>query len=237
MVLFLESSKKSAFRGCWEGSLRPILTFENEHRRITMAWTCYTCGTKISNKEDTCPKCGGNTAAPQSFYIHWIFGGMLFFLVAYVVGAFVGGTLVEVYVSPSESEILKKAKVKEGEEKPDSIMKLKPEVLKAAKEAAINKAKAKMSPVLRNLIQWFLPMILFFVFGALVGFVSDGKTIWEAAIGSILGQVGGFLLLHYVFDVGIGWLNMGIGIVPGFGLAMLGAWFGEAWQDRRERAV
>ena len=202
-----------------------------------MAWSCYSCGTKNSNKEDTCSNCGGNVAAPRSFYVHWIFGGMIFFLVAYVVGAFVGGTLVEVVVSPDEAEILKMAKVEEGEEKPDTTMKLKPEVLKAAKEAAINKAKKNMSPVLKNLLRWFIPIILFFIFGALVGFVSDGKTIWEAAIGSILGQLGGFLLLHYVFGSSIGWLSLGVGIVPGFGLAMIGAWLGEAWQDARERAV
>ncbi len=200
-----------------------------------MPWKCYSCETKNPNSRDECKNCGGNVAAPRSFYIHWVFGGGIFFLVTYLVGIFVGGTLVEVAVAPADAEVFAIAKAKGATA--SSILELKPEELKAARKAVVAKGKAAMSPLVRNLLLWFLPVILFVVCGAIVGFVSDGKTILEAGFGSVIGQVVGFLLLTYLFNAGGSWMAVIVGIVPGFGLAMLGAWAGEILQDRRERAV
>lgn len=200
-----------------------------------MAWTCYSCGTKNSNKDDTCTKCGGNVAAPRSFYIHWIFGGAAFFFITYVTGVFIGGTLVEVSVSPEEAEVLAVAKSMGFSAK--SALELKPEEAKAAKKQVTDKARAEMSPVLRNLLYWFIPFLLFIVCGAIVGFVSDGKTILESGIGSAVGQIGGFAVLIYGLGYELSVLTLFVGLVIGFGLAMVGAWLGENLQDRRERAV
>ncbi|MCP4604104.1 MAG: hypothetical protein GY847_26875 [Proteobacteria bacterium] len=200
-----------------------------------MSWTCYSCGTKNPNKADACENCGGNVAAPRSFYVHWIFGGAAFFFVTYLIGAFLGGTLVEVKVAPTDAQVLATAKAQGVTAK--TMLDLKPEESKAAKSAVVAKAKADTSPIVMNLIYWFLPFILFIVCGAVVGFVSDGKTIIEAGIGSVIGQIGGSLLLSYAFETDIGWITLIIGLVIGCGLAVLGAWLGEAFQDRRERAV
>ncbi len=201
-----------------------------------MAWACYSCGTKNSNSLDACQKCGGNVAAPRNFYLHWVFGGAAFFLITYLLGVFVGGVLVEISVAPEENAVYDTAKKMGLGVGANSAMELKPDEAKAAKEKLIAKGKERMPPVKRHLLQWFLPAILFIGCGILVGFVSDGKTIIEAGFGSVVGQVLGFVLLVYGFSSDLNWLAVVIGVVPGFGLAMVGAWLGEIWQDRRERA-
>ncbi len=198
-----------------------------------MPWKCYNCGTKNLNSEDACSNCGGNVAAPKSFYIHWVFGGAAFFLVVYIIGVFVGGTLVELAAAPTEADVLAAAKA--ADPKVENIKTLKPEALDKAEAAALAKTKSEMSPIFKQLTFWFLPFILFMVCGVIVGFVSDGKTIIEAAIGSVIGQVGGFMILVYAFSQDMSYLALGIGVLPGFGLAMLGAFFGEILQDRKER--
>ncbi len=200
-----------------------------------MSWICYTCETQNPNNLDACKKCGGNTAAPKNFYLHWVFGGAVFFLVTYLAGIFIGGTLIEVKVAPTDAQILSTAKEQGAEAK--SILELEPEQATAAKKTLIAKAKAETSAIILGLIYWFLPFVLFIVCGVIVGFVSDGKTIIEAGIGSVIGQIGGFLLLVYVFEAETSWIALIVGVVVGCGLAILGSWLGEILQDRRERAI
>jgi hypothetical protein len=200
-----------------------------------MAWTCYTCGTKNSNSADTCKSCGGNTAAPSSFYISWVFGGTVIFLIMYLSGTLIGGTLIEVAAAPTDAKVLAEAKANGATAK--SILTLDADLKKKAKAAVIAKAKAQLSGVLKNVLYWFLPFILFFIGGAVMGFMSDGKTIVEAGIGQAIGQIGGFLIHNYVFDSGISWIALIIGLVVGAVLAVVGAWVGEILQDRRERAT
>jgi hypothetical protein len=198
-----------------------------------MPWRCYSCGTKNPNKSDTCEACGGNVAAPRSFYLHWVLGGAAFFLVTYLVGTFIGGTLVELSVTPDDATILAAARA--NGVKAESAMALKPEEAKEARDAIIAKAKLGMSPAARYFLHWFLPAILFAVCGAIVGFVSDGRTIVEAGLGSIVGQAVGFILMVHAFGHEIGWISLVIGLAVGCGLAVFGAWLGEGLQDRRER--
>jgi hypothetical protein len=203
-----------------------------------MAWKCYSCGTKNPNSADTCSKCGGNVAAPKSFYIGWVIGGGFIFALFYMVGTFAGGVVVAALASPKDPAILAEVNASKKAEDPiaESLSEVKPEQVIAAKAVALDKAKNAMSPVLRAFITWIFPAILFILSGALVGFMSDGKTIIEAGIGAAIGQVGGFLLHVYVFHTGFSWLALAIGIVPGAALAILGAWIGEIMQLRKESA-
>jgi hypothetical protein len=204
-----------------------------------MGWKCYSCGTENSNKEAMCTKCGNTVAAPSSFYVHWIFGAAMFFMVFYLAGTMAGGVLVEAISAPQDEDVLIKGNQlrKEGTSEFKSIMEMNFEEQAAARALAGQEAKSAMSPVLRGLIQWTLPVILFILCGIIVGFVSDGVTIIEAAIGSALGQTLAVVLTLYVFKAdSISWMAFGIGVLPGIGLGALGAWLGEIIQDRKERA-
>lgn len=202
-----------------------------------MAWTCYSCGAKNPDSADTCKSCGGTTAAPRSFYLPWVFGGALFFLITYSVGSIVGATLLEFAASPEEAAIVEEAKVlcAAKEVDFDNLMTLKPSDLAEAKAAAVAKKKAQIPAVLRGLLLWMLPALLFVLCGAIVGFISDGKTIWEAGIGSLLGQIGGFFALKMGLGYDLGWLVLGVGLAVGFGLAVAGAILGEKVQEIKER--
>jgi hypothetical protein len=203
-----------------------------------MAWNCYSCGTKNPNSSDTCSKCGGNVAAPKSFYMGWVFGGGVIFALFYMVGTFAGGVVVAALATPKDDVVLAEVNASKKAEDPiaASLSEVKPEQVTAAKAVALEKGKKAMSPVLRGFITWILPAVLFILSGALVGFMSDGKTIIEAGIGAAVGQIGGFLLHLYVFHTDFSWLALIIGIVPGIGLAILGAWIGEIMQLRKEAA-
>ncbi|HUT77922.1 MAG TPA: hypothetical protein VM285_09565 [Polyangia bacterium] len=203
-----------------------------------MAWTCYSCGIKNTNSADQCVKCGGTVAAPRSFYIQWVFGGAIFFFVVYLAGVLAGGVLVEATVAPESAQILVEVNSNlAGDTKAyPSIEVVEPEKVAGAKAALIARAKAEMSPVVRIMLAWLLPALLFVICGIIVGFVSDGKTVLEAGFGSILGQAGGFAVVEYVIESHLGLLVLGVGVVPGFALAVLGAWLGEIFQDRKERA-
>ncbi len=198
-----------------------------------MSWTCYSCETKNPNSADACSKCGGNVAAPSNFYLQWVFGGAAFFFVTYLAGVFIGGTLVEFKVSPSDPEIFAMAKTQGAEV--GSVMELKPDQAKAAKATLVAKAKAEMSPFMMYFTYWFISFLLFIVCGAIVGFVSDGRTVIEAGLGSVIGQISGFLVLVYGLETEMSWAALIVGLVIGAGLAILGAWLGEAIQERRER--
>jgi len=204
-----------------------------------MTWACYSCGTKNPNSADQCQKCGGTVAAPRSFYVGWIFGGGIFFLVFYLAGTLAGGVLVEFAAAAEDADIVSYANDnrKEDESKIDKIEQLgnEPERFAAAKAAVIERNKAALSKFVKELIYWCLPALLFVICGIIVGFVSDGRTVLEAGLGSVVGQVLGWVLHVFVLDTGMPWLLLAIGIVPGFGLGMLGAWLGEWIQERKER--
>jgi hypothetical protein len=179
-------------------------------------------------------------AAPRSFYAGWIFGGGIFFFVFYMAGTAAGGVFVEFAASAEDKDIIAYANdnMREGDSKIKEILQLgnDPERLAAAKAAVIARNKAAMSDAAKQIIFWVLPALLFIICGAIVGFVSDGRTVLEAGLGSILGQAGGWALLVFRFDAQLSWLVLAIGIVPGIGLGMLGAWLGEWIQERKERA-
>lgn len=204
-----------------------------------MGWKCYSCGTKNPNSADMCQKCGGTVAAPRDFYVGWIFGGAIFFLVFYIAGTMAGGVLVEFAASPEDKDIVAYANDnrKEGESEVEQIEQLgnEPERLAAAKAAVIERNKAAISSVVKALIYWILPVLLFVICGIIVGFVSDGRTVLEAGFGAVVGQGLGWVLHVYVFDTGLSWIVLAAGIVPGFGLGFLGAWLGEWIQERKER--
>jgi hypothetical protein len=93
------------------------------------------------------------------------------------------------------------------------------------------------SEAFRALILRIWPALLFVGCGIIVGFASDGITILEAGLGSILGQ--GLAVSVFVFfldDFPIGWIDFVIGALPGAGLAIFGAWIGEKIQLRKEQA-
>ena len=203
-----------------------------------MAWKCYSCGTKNPNSADTCSKCGGNVAAPKSFYIGWVIGGGFIFALFYLVGTFAGGVVIAAMAAPDDKAVLAQINASKKTEDPIavSLSEVKPEQIIASKAVALEKNTRAMSSVLRGLITWVIPAILFILGGALVGFMSDGKTIIEAGLGAAIGQVGGFLLLVYVFETDISWLALVIGLVPGAAIAIFGAWLGEIMQLRKEAA-
>jgi hypothetical protein len=203
-----------------------------------MAWTCYSCGTKNNNSADQCVKCGGTVAAPRSFYLQWVFGGAVFFLIFYLAGVLAGGVLVETMAAPDSPAILTEvnAHLADGAKPYASIEVVEPEKAAGAKATLIARSKAGMSLPLRLSLNWLLPVLLFVICGIIVGFVSDGRTVLEAGFGSILGQAGGFAVVKYVIGVDLDLMVIAIGVVPGFGLAVLGAWLGEVLQERKERA-
>jgi hypothetical protein len=203
-----------------------------------MAWSCYSCQTKIPNSVDQCPKCGGTVAAPRSFYLQWVFGGAIFFFITYLAGTLAGGTLVAFAATPDDAVVLEQvnASLEQGASTYKSIETVEPDKLAAAKAVVVLRAQEQMSKVVYGLLFWVLPALLFVICGIIVGFVSDGKTIIEAGLGSIIGQLGGIFLFSYITDSSLSWLVLAIGIAPGFGLAVLGAWLGEIIQDRKEAA-
>jgi hypothetical protein len=205
-----------------------------------MAWNCYSCGTKNPNSADQCLKCGGTVAAPRSFYVQWVFGGAVFFFVVYLAGVLAGGVLVEAVVTPEDGAVLAEvnANLADGAGAYKSLETVEPDKKAGAKASLIARAKAGMSLPLRLILTWLLPVLLFVICGIIVGFVSDGRTVLEAGFGSILGQAGGFAVIKYLIDIDLDLdlLVLAIAVVPGFGLGVVGAWLGEWFQERKERA-
>ncbi len=199
-----------------------------------MYWTCKSCGTKNPENAKACGKCGGTTDAPRKFYAGSIFGAAVVFILMYVVGTSVGGTLVAFSLEPTDEQVLAMAKTQGSEEV--SLMKIGPEDQDKAREAALEKARDQMSSIVRIVLFWFFPLILFPVIGAAVGFISQGRTVLEAAIGSVVGQVIGFLGMRFMYKVMIHPIELGAGLVVGFLVVAAGAYVGEAIQEKRERA-
>jgi hypothetical protein len=192
----------------------------------------------MPNSADTCSKCGGNVAAPRAFYLGWVFGGGVIFLICYMIGTFAGGVIVESMSAATDEQILTEinATRKAGDPAVKSLLEVKPEQVIAVRAVVTSRAKAAMSPAVRGILAWVFPAFLFVLAGIIVGFMSDGKTIIEAGIGAVIGMVGGFLLHVYVFDTKYTWLVVAIGLIPGAALAVLGAWLGEVFQLRKEAA-
>jgi hypothetical protein len=200
-----------------------------------MPWTCKSCGTKNPDNAPKCGKCGDKTGAPLKFYTSMIFGGGVVFFLMYIIGTFIGGTLVEFSVAPTDEAVFTEAKSLGSEAK---TLESVPNVERAkAKEAAVAKARSQMSVTVRSVLFWFFPLLLFPVCGMAVGFVSKGRTVIEAALASLVGQAIGFAVGRFMFHLDIGWLELIVGLVVGFSIAGAGAYVGEAVQEKRERAV
>ena len=167
--------------------------------------------------------------------------GQLVFSLVYAVGVSVGGTLVIFSVNPSSDEILAEAKTlgmkTEHKEELKSIYDLKPEQKEEAEAAALEKARASMPPVARNILYWIIPFLLFPLFSLIIGFSTAGRTTIEVAIGSSVGQGLGFAALKFGNGVPLSYLELGIGIVVAFLIVALGEYIGETIQEKKERAV
>jgi hypothetical protein len=198
-----------------------------------MPWTCQKCGTRNPTNALKCGKCESPIPVKPKLSMAWALGGAVLFFIAYLVGIFLGGTLVAMTNEPSEAEIMVAAAELKIEAK--SIDKMSPKDLAAAEDAARVKTKASMSPVLRAVLFWFIPLVIFPVAGAIVGFVSEGRTVVEAAIASVIGQPIGFVVMRFGYGAEIHWLEVVIGVVIGFFVSGVGAYIGEAVQEKRER--
>ena len=134
---------------------------------------------------------------------------------------------------PSEEQIFQASK--DMGVKAESIHKLTSPQRKDARELAIEKATEEMSGVVRLVLQWFIVLLMFPIAGAIIGYISEGRTIIEAAFASLVGQVLGFLLMKYAYGLNASFIELGVGVVVGFGLSAAGAYVGEAVQEKRER--
>lgn len=74
---------------------------------------------------------------------------------------------------------------------------------------------------------------IYFVGGVVVGRMSSGRTVKEPAVAAVLS-----LLILFVLQLFLGMLNI-LGLILGaplcFGLAYLGGYVGEKWQEKIER--
>ena len=204
-----------------------------------MAWKCYSCGTDNSNKDAVCTKCGNTVAAPRRFYSNWIWGAALFFFIFYLAGTMAGGVIVEAVAAPNEATLLRLSNqlgMQDGKTY-KNLLQVEPERLAAARAVGIHYNKKAMSPALKLALQWTLPVILFIICGLIVGFISDGYTIIEPGLGSIIGHAGAVALIIYGIESPVtSWLAYAVGVLPGAGLGILGAWIGEKIQDKKDRA-
>ena len=183
--------------------------------------------------EYTCGKCGEVLTTPKKFYSGWIIGGGLVFFLMYMIGTFVGATLVEFSVQPSKQDVRAAAQDQGVVLKKDDV--LTPDQQEKAQAAALAKAKQEMSGVLRALLLWFVPFILFAIAGMMVGFISRGRTVVEGAIASVVGQILGFVVMRFMYKVDLGFIELIAFIIIGFFLAGAGAYMGEAVQEKKER--
>lgn len=198
-----------------------------------MAWTCSSCGATNPTNALTCGKCGGKTPAPKKIEKAWIGGGTFLFFLFYIAGSFLGGTLVAFSHEPTDDQVF--AAAQDMGVKAETIHKLTADERQAAKEAAIAKATEEMSVVVRLILQWFIVLLMFPVAGAIIGYISEGRTIIEASFACTIGQVLGFLLMKYAYGLDATFIELGVGVVLGFGLSAAGAYVGEAVQEKRER--
>jgi hypothetical protein len=200
-----------------------------------MAWTCKSCGTKNPTNALKCGKCGGKDPAPRKISPSWIVGGGVFFFIAYAIGTFLGGTMLAVAVEPGNDDLMKAAAKLEIEAK--TIEQMAPADQKRAREGAIVELQKSMAKPVRAVLFWFLPLLIIPLGGLVVGFVSEGRTVIEAVIGSVIGQGLGFAVMRFGYSLDINWIELAVGLVVGFFVAAAGAYVGEAVQEKREREV
>lgn len=198
-----------------------------------MPWTCEKCGSKNPTNALTCGKCGGKTKAERKLAIPWVLGGAVLFFLAFLVGSFLGGTMVAMSVEPSDDDVFTAAKAAGIEAK--TLADVSPSDQKAGREAALEKAKKDMSAVVRIVLFWFIPLILFPVAGAVVGFVSEGRTVYEASFACLIGYPLSFVVMKFGYGLDVSWIEFAVALVVGFVLAGIGAYMGEAVQEKRER--
>ena len=203
-----------------------------------MYWTC-SCGTKNPENSIKCGKCSKPSPAPKKFYAGIIITGAVVFAMIYGLGIMIGGTLVAFSVTPTNEDILVQAKII-GEERGlkfvATINDLEKEDQPLAEKAAVEKATKDMSLLVRSILLWIVPFLLFPIIGIAVGFISEGRTILEGAIAATAGQIIGFLAGKFAFHVDIHIIELLVGLVVGFLLVAAGAYMGEAIQEKRERA-
>ncbi len=200
-----------------------------------MAWTCKSCGTKNPTNALKCGKCGGKDPAPRKISPSWVIGGGVFFFLAYLVGTFLGGMMLAVAVEPSTEDIMTAAGKLGVDAK--TIEQMAPADQKRAREEALAAAQKSMPKPVKAVLFWFLPLLIIPLGGLVVGFVSEGRTVIEAAIGSIIGQAIGFTVMRFGYGLDLSWIELAIGLVLGFFIAGAGAYVGEAVQEKREREV
>jgi hypothetical protein len=91
----------------------------------------------------------------------------------------------------------------------------------------------KLPPKTTHILSLVVLAIAVLAAGLVLARLSWGKTIIEAGIASVLGQLAGFLIANYTgLAAGLGWGEFGVCAVVGIGLAMAGAYVGEKLQDR-----
>lgn len=198
-----------------------------------MPWTCQKCGTSNPTNALKCGKCDAPIPVKPKLSLAWVFGGAVLFFLAYLVGTFLGGVLEETSYEPSDEEILAAAGELKIEAK--TLEKMGPQDQKAAKEKAKEKARKNANIVVTSILFWIIPLIIFPVAGAIVGFVSEGRTVVEAALASVIGQPIGFVVMRFGYGADIHWIAVLVGIAVGFVVAGIGAYIGEAVQEKRER--
>lgn len=198
-----------------------------------MPWTCQKCGTSNPTNAIKCGKCSAPIPTKPKLSLAWVFGGSVLFFLAYMIGTFLGGVLESASYEPSDDEILAAAAELKIEAK--TLDKMGPQDQKAAKEKAKEKSRKTANKVVTSILFWIVPLIIFPVAGAIVGFVSEGRTVIEAALASVIGQPIGFVVMRFGYGAEIHWLAVIIGIIVGFVVAGIGAYVGEAVQEKRER--
>ncbi|MDD5308422.1 MAG: hypothetical protein PHU25_13960 [Deltaproteobacteria bacterium] len=84
-----------------------------------------------------------------------------------------------------------------------------------------------------HVLSLVLLAILVLAAGVVLARLSWGKTIIEAGIASVIGQLAGFAIVNFTgLAAGLGVIEFAVCAVVGIGLAVLGAFLGEWLQDR-----
>ncbi len=205
-----------------------------------MYWRC-ECGHKNPENSSSCGKCKSNENAKKKFHYGALVSASIVFAMVYVAGISVGGTLLIFSARPTSDQVLAEANAlgfkNQYNEPMKSIYDLKGEQKDKAEASAIAKEQAAMSGVMRNILYWIVPFLMFPLFGLILGYTTTGRTVIEAALGSIVGQGAGFAILKFGNGEPLTYLVLGIGVAVAFVVVMLGETIGETFQEKKERAV
>jgi hypothetical protein len=204
-----------------------------------MYWRC-SCGHKNPENARACGKCKSTESVKKTFHFRAILSASIVFFVVYVAGVFAGGTILIFSVEPTSDQILAQAKAlgmkTEYKEEVKSIFDLKPKQKEEAQAKASENARASMSVVVRNILQWITPFLLFPIFGFIFGYSTTARTIIEVTLGSVVGQGVGFAFLKFGTGMSLSYLELGIGVAMAFVIVALGEYIGETFQEKKERA-